>query len=593
MGGRREEGHASPLASKALIVGVMLGSVARGAQGPDALVILSTTTLQEAKTAAMKIEESGARVYDVFLPRVFFVALPQGKKGSLEGKKNGLGILAIHEGNVGVGAYRTLGEDVVSAVRVWNVLVRSRKEAGRSKPPASTAHMMNDALLAPPCQVPWLTMTRSGGNSPPFGSAPVDLSEYMIGTPQKDPNIQVNVIFPESNGVIDLSSNDWLVADMDKAVAEIVEACNLWKDLEPPGVCLHFSISRAVVPTSYEPITHNSATGGTAACPGDQGLWIGEIMDQLYPLGIGFSCFFDKVIGYADASRTDPGVDADWAVTIFVVQDDSTLLLPWASQGRFPDSYFAYAYLGGPFIVMTKNNEHYTPEWMGAVCAHEMGHSFWALDEYAPGSNWWADKSSGYLDIPNGNHEVNASPGAACIMRGQIGPFITPAACGFTRAMVGWSDQDGDASPDIIDTPTITQLNSAFPNPTTLTMIPYTGVAYVIPLPNRNPLEVLPWEPNPPFFRIRHDITVNQITGVYAIVDGTGWIDASPVLPDTKFDTGWEPFEFTAGPFAPSSIHSIMACATDYAECGPPHTVCSPVDVVRVFPKVPPPATCP
>ena len=61
----------------------------------------------------------------------------------------------------------------------------------------------------------------------------------------------------------------------------------------------------------------------------------------------------------------------DWAFTIFVVDSLNDL------DGKFSDNvWFAYSYLGGPFLVMTYDNNGYGISDMDYACAHETGHIF-------------------------------------------------------------------------------------------------------------------------------------------------------------------------------------------------------------------------
>ena len=79
------------------------------------------------------------------------------------------------------------------------------------------------------------------------------------------------------------------------------------------------------------------------------------------------------------------------------------LMYALSTNGKLADGYFAYAYLGGPFLVMTYGNGGYGIANMDVVCAHETGHIFQALDEYAGASSPY-DYSNGYFPTLNGNH---------------------------------------------------------------------------------------------------------------------------------------------------------------------------------------------
>ena len=92
----------------------------------------------------------------------------------------------------------------------------------------------------------------------------------------------------------------------------------------------------------------------------------------------------------------------DWAFAIFVVDSLND------SNGQFSNGDFAYTYVNGPFMVMTYDNDGWGIDGMPIVAAHENGHIWGALDEYAS-SGCTDTETSGYLNIANSNCE-NGSP---------------------------------------------------------------------------------------------------------------------------------------------------------------------------------------
>lgn len=102
---------------------------------------------------------------------------------------------------------------------------------------------------------------------------------------------------------------------------------------------------------------------------------------------------------YAQALRTRLGTD--WAFVAFFT--------------KYPVQHFAYAFLGGPHMVMHYENDGWGPDNIDRVFAHETGHIFNAPDEYAAsrcdcGGSW------GYYGKPNANCE-NCPGGVDCLMR--------------------------------------------------------------------------------------------------------------------------------------------------------------------------------
>ncbi|MFF0747469.1 RICIN domain-containing protein [Streptomyces sp. NPDC004111] len=103
---------------------------------------------------------------------------------------------------------------------------------------------------------------------------------------------------------------------------------------------------------------------------------------------------------------------------------------------KYPLNHFAYAFIGGPYLVMDYANDGWGPDNIDRVFAHETGHVFGAPDEYASsgcdcGGAW------GRFGMPNGNCENCAQGGGvACLMRGNDFAF-----CPFTPAHLGlWLD---------------------------------------------------------------------------------------------------------------------------------------------------------
>jgi len=188
---------------------VFCGSQAFALRGPNTLIVFSATTFEATKPAAQEMSELGARVFDIIPPNVYFVAMVSQVKGKVRSRKKALGIFKFSEGRLDPKEVESLGEDTVFGVRVWNALLQAEKEDTPEKREVDLKELQDALFIAPPPQEPSLTRTRSGLNSPPFGSVGADLSEYMVANPMKDPNILINVIFPESTGAIDGNQATW------------------------------------------------------------------------------------------------------------------------------------------------------------------------------------------------------------------------------------------------------------------------------------------------------------------------------------------------------------------------------------------------
>ena len=131
------------------------------------------------------------------------------------------------------------------------------------------------------------------------------------------------------------------------------------------------------------------------------------------------------------------GFPASWAgVTQYVEQLRANFNTRWtycAFFTKYPVTWFAYASLGGPRLVMQYSNDGWGPDNIDRVFAHETGHIFMCPDEYASsgcdcGGTW------GRFGKPNSNCQ-NCAPGGgiSCIMKGNDWSM-----CTVTPSHLGW-----------------------------------------------------------------------------------------------------------------------------------------------------------
>jgi hypothetical protein len=355
-------------------------------------------------------------------------------------------------------------------------------QPARLKTVSEQPHLMVGDALIPP-------------DIPPEHNSPItpgyyETSEYLIGS------VAVGIILLESNGTIDPSTEDWNSTEESQVISEIQVALDWWSS-QNPAANVSFNVTvNYKVPTSYEPINHPQT---------DEGLWISEAMAYLGHSG---GDYFAQVRDYVNDLRNSTGTD--WAFAIFVVDSSNDM------DGKFADGeHFAYAYLGGPFLVMTYDNNGWGINNMDRVAAHEIGHIFYATDEYNGKTEY-----SGYLNVS----DVENSGG----IMDAVANFSLSEG---TKGQVGWRDSDGDGIQDIVDTFPKTKLVIYPSNLTGDSTLTYAGYVTEVPYPNSNPNGT------------GRDLTINTIVKVEYRIDLGEWYDASPV--DGAFDEAVENFTFT------------------------------------------------
>ncbi len=371
-----------------------------------------------------------------------------------------------------------------------------------------------DAMEAPAPQTPRLNSENATESDPRPGYT--ESSQFMIGS------VAVGIVFPESNGATDPSTEDWTESEQSQVVSEIASALDWWAAREPRAQLSVVYDTPHTAPTAVEPISHPYS---------DQGLWIADTMTAL-----GFSgySYFDQVRAYNDHLRQT--YHTDWAFTIFVVNSAND------SDNRFSDGYFAYAYLGGPFMVMTSGNNGYGLSNMDAVATHEMGHIFRALDQYSS-ANVACDAQSGYLQIENQNSQQGCASDVPSIMRGQISPYANGQIDMYARGQIGWWDSDGNGILDPVDVGL--DVSSVMTETVTGTgVFTVSGHFAETPFPS-------------PKYRA---ILINSVETVNYRVDDGAWQPAEPV--DGAFDDYQEDFTFTTDPL-PNGTHTISLQTID------------------------------
>ncbi|MEM9826900.1 MAG: protein containing Planctomycete extracellular domain protein [Planctomycetota bacterium] len=340
----------------------------------------------------------------------------------------------------------------------------------------------------------------------PLGTTFRDTGEFLLG------RVAVTPVFFDSDGSIDTETQDWAPGEIDAVMGKIVEGVNWWAQALDELDTVHeleFVVDRTFadnpVQTGYEPIDRTS---------NEFGRYFGPFLeDQGYNPNLAFE---DQVFAFNHDQRE--ALEADWSFTIVVVDSSDDPTGQFAPGGSFGS---AFAFPGGLFMVLPSARP-------ASTVAHEMGHIFWARDEY-PGGGSFVDQR-GYYNAQNLNASDNPTPGfvqETSIMRaGQSvqEAFTSLQSPASTFAMVGWRDSDGDGIFDVLDVPLSLNVDGYFDSDSG--MLEIRGDASAVPLRNVN-------SSGP-----QSDITLNQIDALqYRIDDGAWTTFATPETATASFQS--------------------------------------------------------
>lgn len=465
--------------------------------GDPVLITLKGANANLLESVVSYAASSGGRIVHIYPPHVLIGFLPRGAEGELEAKFLDA---RCFRGEITGKPLGEFGETFAAVFEAWNNNFQGKATARGLNP--SPGEYTPSEPIADALAVPRDAITGGGSAmSRPQGAGYYDVSEYLYG------RISVNVILPESDGSIDTQTENWTSTKEQQVVSEIQQGLS-WLSSQDSRANLSFvynfyygrTDTRAR--TGYEPIGRPHT---------DQSLWMNQIMANF---GNTTGSEFDRTFAFLNSAIW--GDNADWGVLIWVVDSEVD------GDGRFTDSWFAYAYLGGPFLVMTYDNAwNGSSGWgigkMDAVVSHEFEHNFHALDEYADATNQPCTMYSGYLNVQNRNSANYSNCGSdlnlSCVMRS--GDNVS-GICTYTRQMLGWRDNDANNIFDVADTYPATTLNPLVPNPTYDKTPTFTGSGADVALTNLNPY---------PFghFGPRNNISPNPVNQWWWRVDAGSW----------------------------------------------------------------------
>lgn len=515
--------HKNILLGKALVIAVtmLLGlsavSPVDAAQDqPIRMLILFSPASQQTDAVSAAVQSAGGHVFHLFPGAGLIATVPASAQEEIAGLAD---VAATFTQPVDIASLRSYGPAVQLVAAVWNSLLTPSPAEDDDLASAGDPEDHRDMLMAPDRPLESDLSLAETSVRPGY----YDTSEFMAGS------VAVGLVLLESDGSIDPSTEDWTSAEKQLVFSEIVNATNWWAQLEPRAhlTFVYEDHYTNPLPTGVEPISHRAFdyTGY------GENKWIGDAMATL---GYTAPSYFTRVRDYNNHLRDS--YNTDWAFTIFVV--DSSL----DGDNRFADGYFAYAYLGGPFMVMTSGNDGYGATNMDAVAAHEMGHIFNALDQYYSAGQTCTQKA-GYLAVENQNSQYGGcSSNVTSIMRGQIYPFTAQAIDAYGAGQVGWRDSDGDNVLDPLDTDLPISITSAEVDDDRLTV---TGQAAITPYPA--PLQT--------------DITINNLSDIQYRIDGQSWQPATLL---GEFGDASASFQFTLQSM-PYGTHTLDVIATDSA----------------------------
>ena len=334
----------------------------------------------------------------------------------------------------------------------------------------------------------------------PLGATPMDTAEFMLG------RVAVVPLLFESNGQVDPNTENWTPSEIESALDKVQRGVQWWSDaLDRLGTVhnLEFVIddqfARNPFPTPYELISRPS---------------------QFHSIVVG-SFLEDQ--GYGEAGTIENAIrlfnndarqrlNADWAFSIVIVNSANDALV---GDGQFgPGSEFAnaFAYPGGQYVVTPSTRPVST-------ITHEVGHIFWARDEY-PGGGSWTDRR-GYYNAQNWNAANNPTPGfvqepsimrAGTALAQSFSSYVLPES---TMAMIGWRDSDGNGIFDVLDVPL--RLEGAGRFDAIQGVFSFEGFATAVALPNQNSSGQ------------QNDITLNRVDRIEYRLDGGTWQTAAVV----------------------------------------------------------------
>ena len=473
-------------------------------------LILRADAPGSATEFAAILERAGGHVAVLYPPRTAVVfASPQ----ALAAPEVAPWIARADVGAIDIASLGPVAEDVARSARVWNLslVMRAEEAAAPSHDELAEAarHQLPDAGPVP-VKLPDMPEFRDAPTHIPYGAQYYDTSMYLAGS------TAVGVWLLEAAG----ATYDWSQAEEDQTLAGVQTALTDWTTFGSTLAFLSFTVEiHTDVPVSGVPI-ENPQSWDT--------VWIGEALANA---GWAGANAFERCYAYNSSIRNT--YQTNWCFSYFIVDSD-----PAVNQGLFSGGGYAWAYFGGPWVWMSRYST-WAYNWQNyyrAVPMHEMGHIYYATDEYNG-----TQEFSGYL-----NWSDNLNPNIVCLMNQNVHTAI----CMPSRRQCAIHDPDLNGVTAPLDVPPTADLFTFLPDPTGDFTPTWSGRALVSTLDNLNSHDA---HYSPP-----HDVTLGKIVAVECRVDGGAWSAATPL--DGTFDAYGEDFQWTSPPLA-NGVHLAEARA--------------------------------
>lgn len=305
-----------------------------------------------------------------------------------------------------------------------------------------------------------------------------ETSEYMIG------DVGVLVIF------VDDAEASWAREEINKALEDVNYALNWWHEqASVSNVPLNFKLTYIPHPIR----THYSVSKMT---PNQRYLWVSEILREMGYTTENNPEYNARMI----ISEMRKKLGVDWGFLIFMVKDPN-----W---NNFGGEALGNGLYGGPYLMVAWKPSEILPgisveipfldidvlKLNEAVIAHEIGHIFYATDEYddEPESsgyfNEYENEDSGCImdapvDLTKEVDLVKKIEDLILFLKQHLGFWCVSEG---TKRQIGWVDDNKNGIPDLLEVETELEVKGFKPltddNP-----LKFIGEIRLKPPPNRNP----------------------------------------------------------------------------------------------------------